>query len=126
MFWRVTAGFLIAPLAVSLGMALTIDLKSNSLQDQATEFLLIAIVFYIYPLVFAIIFALPMYLFLNHFGLVRWWTSLIAGLLVGGVGAASLVEQSLWLGIRLIVLGGIAGLIFWHLISTYKPPKAKW
>ncbi len=126
MFWRVSAAFLVSPMVVSLGMVLTANLSSESLEDQAFEVLLYAVVFYVYPLSFALIFALPLYLLLNRFNLVNWWVSIGAGLLIGGIGATSLSEQGPWSIIRLVVLGGIAGLIFWRIVSTYQPPKATW
>ena len=126
MFWRVTTAFLVSPMIVSIGMVLTANLNSESLENQAFEILLYAVVYYVYPLCFALIFALPLYLLLNRFNLVHWWVSLSAGLLIGGVGAASLPEQGPWLSIWLVVLGGIAGLVFWRIVSTYQPPKATW
>ena len=126
MFWRVAAAFLVSPIVVSLGMALTTRPGSSSLEDQAFEVLLVAFAFYLYPLFFALIFALPLYLLLNRFGLVNWWVSLGAGLLIGGIGAASQFDQGLWLSSRLVLFGGIAGLIFWRIVSTYRPPKATW
>jgi hypothetical protein len=126
MFWRATGAFLISPLAVSIGMLLTTRPESQSLQDQAIEVLLVAFVWYLYPLMFTIVFAVPLYLLLNRFDLIRWWVSVGAGLLVGGIGAASWGGPGLWLNGRLVVFGGIAGLVFWRIISTYEPPKATW
>ena len=126
MFWRVSAAFLVSPMVVSLGMVLTTKFNSESLEDKAFEVLFTAVVFYVYPLCFALIFALPLYLLLNRFNLVNWWVSIGAGLLIGGIGAISLSGQGPWTIIRLVVLGGIAGLIFWRIVSTYQPPKATW
>lgn len=126
MFWRVTTAFIVSPMIVSIGMVLTAILNSESLENQAFDVLLLAAVFYVYPLCFALVFALPLYLLLNRFNLVQWWASLSAGLLIGGVGAASMPPQGSWLSIWLVVLGGIAGLVFWRIVSTYQPPKATW
>jgi hypothetical protein len=126
MFWRATAALLVAPIVVSLGMVLTFRPSSGSLEDQAAEVFFVAFAYYLYPLFFALVFALPLYLLLNRFGLVNWWASLAAGLLIGGIGAASHFDQGLWLSVRLVVLGGIAGLVFWRIVSTYRPPKATW
>lgn len=127
MFWRATTAFFVSPMIVSIGMVVIAILDSESLEVQGSELLLLALVFYVYPLCFALIFALPLYLLLNHFNLVRWWVSLSAGLLIGGVGVASLFGQGSWpIRISLILLSGIAGLIFWRIVSTYQPPKATW
>jgi hypothetical protein len=126
MFWRATVALVVAPIVVSLGMVLTFRPSAGSLEDQAAEVFFVAFVYYLYPLFFALVFALPLYLLLNRFGLVNWWVSLAAGLLVGGIGAASHFDQGLWLSVRLVVLGGIAGLVFWRILSTYRPPKATW
>jgi hypothetical protein len=126
MFWRVAGALIVSPIVVSLGMVLTTRPASGSLEDQAFEALFVAFVFYLYPFFFALIFALPLYLLLNRHGLVNWWVSLAAGLLIGAIGAASLFDQGLWSGGRLVLLGGIAGLVFWRIVSTYRPPKATW
>ena len=126
MFWRVAVGILVAPLTVSVGMVLTTIPYSQSLEDELFQFLGIAVIWYLGPLLFTIVFALPSYLLLNYFGWVRWWVSLAAGLLIGGIAAATDLEQGLWYAARLVVFGGLAGLVFWRIISTYRPPKATW
>ncbi len=128
MFWRATTAFLVSPMIVSIGMVLIAILIPESLEIQGFELLLLALAFYVYPLCFALFFALPLYLLLNRFNLVHWWVSLSAGLLIGGVGAASLGDtgQGPWFSIWLVILGGIAGLVFWRIVSTYQPPKATW
>jgi len=126
MSWRVAAALLVSPVVVSLGMVLTTIPSSGSLEDQAFEVLFAALVFYVYPLFFALILALSLYLLLNHFGFVNWWVSLCAGLLIGVAGAATQFNQGLWFTGRLVLLGGIAGLIFWRIVNTYRPPKATW
>ena len=115
MFSRTTAGFLIAPLVIAIGMLLTSELEL----DSPSYIVFALVVWYIYPLFFALIFALPLYLLLNRFNLVRWWVSVGAGLLIAGIGAMSINGQTEFFYTKLVVLGGVAGLAFWF-IAKYE------
>lgn len=88
------------------------------LQDQVLEVAVGFLIWYMYPLFFAAIFALPLFLLLKRYSLVRWWSALIAGLLIGILGAMSINGQPQLLYGKLVLLSGISGLIFWFIISA--------
>jgi hypothetical protein len=124
MVTRTAIGFLVAPLVVPIGMLLTSGLQSESVSELALEALVSIAVWYGYSLLFTFVIALPLYLLLNRLDFVHWWVSASAGLLVGGIGAASLNGQTTWFYARLVVLGGVSGLVFW-LIAKYEAQKSQ-
>jgi hypothetical protein len=124
MVTRTAIGFLVAPLVVPIGMLLTSELQSESPSELALEALVFVVVWYGYSLLFTLVIALPLYLLANRFGFVNWWASVGAGLLVGGIGAASLNGQTQSFYATLVVLGGVSGLVFW-LITKYQAQKSQ-
>jgi len=115
MFRRPAFGFLTAPLVVSIGMLLTTRRESDSLPDMLLEIAVFGFVWYIYPLIFAIVFGVPLYLLLNRLNLIHWSLSVAGGLLIGAIGAMSINGQDPSFIARLVALGGLAGLVFWFL-----------
>ena len=93
------------------------------LQDQVLEVAIGFLAWYFYPLLFAAIFALPLFLLLNRYGLVRWWAALVAGILIGAIGALSIDGQPQLFYGKLVFLSGVAGLLFWFIISP--EPRVK-
>ena len=115
---RIVLGFLIAPLVIPIGLLPSEGLDHMPLQDQVLEVAFGFLVWYMYPLFFATIFALPLFLLLKRYDLVRWWVALIAGLLIGTVGAMSINGQPQLFYGKLVLLSGISGLIFWFIINS--------
>jgi hypothetical protein len=97
-------------------MLLTTQRESHAFGDLLVEILVFGAVWYIYPLLFTLVLALPLYLLLQRFSFVHWWVALAVGLLIGGIGAMSNNGQSANFSVRLVVLGGIAGLVFWAVV----------
>ena len=118
MFSRVALGFLIAPLVVPIGMLLTTQRESHAFGDLLLEGIVFAAVWYFYPLLFALVFALPLYLLLQRSGRISWWAALGAGLLIGAIGAMSNKGQSVAFSAKLVLFGGIAGLVFWMVVGA--------
>ena len=120
---RTVLAFLIAPLAIPIGLLPTNGLEHMPLQDQVLEVALGFLVWYFYPLFFAAMFALPLFLLLKRFDLVRWWVALFAGLLIGTIGALSINGQPQLFYGKLVFLSGISGLLFWFIISSNPRPE---
>lgn len=114
---RTVLGFLIAPLVIPIGLLPTEGLEHLPLQDQVLEVAAGFLIWYMYPLFFATIFALPLFLLLKRYGLVRWWVALIAGVLIGAIGAYSINGQPQLFYGKLVFLSGVSGLLFWFIIS---------
>lgn len=115
---RTLLGFLIAPLVIAVGMLPTEGLEHLPLQDQVLDAAFGFLIWYMYPLFFATIFALPLFLLLKRFGLVRWWVALITGVLIGVVGAMSINGQPQLFYGKLVILSGISGLLFWFIVAS--------
>ena len=114
---RTTLAFLIAPLVVPIGLMPSQGLDHMPFRDQLAEVAVGFIFWYFYPLLFAVIFALPLFLLLKRYDLVRWWSALIAGIAIGAIGAWSINGQPQLFYVKLVFLGGISGLVFWFIVS---------
>src|SRR5437764_8573589 len=105
--------FLIAPLAPAAGAALTSPGIGGGLSAGIVELSgVMFFVFYPYALMFELVIGLPLFLLARRFGLVRWWSATLGGVVVGllaliafsGVSAfSSLPASLLWIG-----SGGVA------------------
>ena len=101
--------FVIAPLVPSVTL--------SGFSQGATDFgslLFAMLAFYVFSFVLTLPIALPLYLLLQRFGLVRWWSAALGGflagqgvvvLLFGNVGATG------YLGFGTV--GCLAGVVFW-------------
>ena len=84
---RVTAGvlaFAVAPMISAVMLSATTPLVDRL--DLVGKLGLLP-VFYFYCTAVALIVGLPTFFVLLRFGLVRWWTALLVGLIIGGVSA---------------------------------------
>jgi hypothetical protein len=115
MLQRPARGFLIAPVVVPIGMLLTSRRESDSFPDMLLEVAVFSLVWYIYPLIVTLVLGVPLYLLFNRLGIVHWTLSIGGGLLIGGIGAMSINGQDPSFTAKLVVLGGLAGLVFWFL-----------
>ncbi len=115
---RTFVAFLAAPLVVALGWSLSV-LLSESIENPS-ELVVTTAVVYIAAVWVTVLLALPLFVLLRRFDLVRSWTSVVVGLAVGGVGAtiySDFVDGAWGIG-----LGGLAGLVFW---SIWRPRSAR-
>jgi hypothetical protein len=113
MFKRITFAFLLAPLVVTVGVVLTTRPPSGSFAEGAQELLVTAAVWYYVAGLFTVFLAVPLFLLLRRLNAVRWWASAGAGLLIGAIGALASNGQTTLFYAKLVVLGGLAGLVFW-------------
>lgn len=73
-------------------------------------------VFLFFSTAATLVLALPLLLMLRKLGLVRWWSALIAGGLVGAVAlfcVTSFQSANVQTTMQYVVLGAISGLSFW-------------
>ena len=102
-------GFLIAPLFAAIVFpAIDVVEGDLGLLDAATYGWVL--IFYFYTLGVTLIIGLPVYLLLNRFGKVTWWTALLTGLFCGAVMV--FIFDSMELAV-IAPLGGLSALIFW-------------
>lgn len=110
-------GFLIAPLVpVVIGTAISLPSKSADLG----LFAIMGAIVYVYSCGLTVLFGVPAYLLLSKKNLVRWWSTLLVGLLVGILVATvfRLPNQPRVEDLFVMALtGALAGLVFWLIWS---------
>jgi hypothetical protein len=115
---RTFLAFLSAPLVIAIGWVASAfflaDPSSRPLLDLMVEFLGSLLMVYIGAGWVTLLFALPIFFLLRRFDLIRCWTAVLVGVLIGGIMGALLGNPAspqgiFWFG----VLGGLAGLVFW-------------
>ena len=116
---RIFVAFLVAPLVIAISWPtyafLSSKLSSGPLSERLLEFLVFVVMVYSGATTFTVILALPLFLLLRRLDLVRSWTTALAGVAIGGMAGAFLGNMTTPLGVlALSVLGGVAGLVFWH------------
>jgi hypothetical protein len=112
-------GFAVAPLVAVL--LLGVQQGSNPVTAAGA----VPIV-YLYTLLAEIVFALPMFLILKRFALVRWWSAIVGGILTS-IAVWSLFNWQNPSGLKdfihMLLSGGGAGLSFWLVWRLGKSEK---
>ena len=115
---RTLLAFLLAPLVIAFGWStytfFWADSASQPFSKLVPELLVTVLVVYIGAAWVTALIALPLFLLLRRFGLVRCWTAGATGAVIGGtigafMGNLASPQSAVWLG----ALGGVAGLVFW-------------
>jgi hypothetical protein len=119
---RTVLGFLAAPLVAAVGVLLSSIAARDAFSDPL-EFLVSIVLWWLYGMLFTAVLALPLFLLLRSLNLLRWWTSLATGLIVGGVGIATLNGRTLFDVVQLVVCGGLGGLAFWLIAKSDLRPN---
>jgi hypothetical protein len=126
---RIVTAFFFAPLIAAV-LCASVTLFSVGFPGGGLEFLVTVLVTYLYAVNGTVILALPAYLVLRRFNLVRWWSALGAGaalgllfaLLVGGSFSAPLLRGIF----PLTLIGAGSGLVFWLICLPATPPNNPW
>jgi hypothetical protein len=100
-----SAAFLIAPLVPSMLSAVLSPIGSHWALATLVGFFVIS---YLITLAFEVALGLPILLLMARFRLVRWWTALISGLIVGVVVAIALRLPNL-VEVRDVLVLGLEG-----------------
>jgi hypothetical protein len=114
---RTAVAFLVAPLTVAIGGPLLAQISSQH-KDSLLILLVEIAATYIYGLLFALVFALPLFVLLRRFGWANAYTAAGAGLMAGLLGGVIVFngnvspERVVSLA-ELSVLGALAGVVFW-------------
>jgi hypothetical protein len=117
---------LVAPLVAAVGLPLWGFVSDGGLTESFASVIAWTFIFYWYALVATVIIGLPCFLLLRKIRLVKWWSSLASGFLVGLLvllaidpNAASTRPNDIgvWGGI-----GGISAFVFW-LVRLYGQRK---
>jgi hypothetical protein len=113
---RAAIGFFVAPLVVALSVGVLTPADPGSVAAQVLGFFVLVLVWYVYACIFTAVFAVPAFLILRHFNLVRWWSTLAGGMVIGSLAGAVIGEPTAVMlrGVfPIAVLGGISGFVFW-------------
>lgn len=115
-------GFLIAPLVPATVIALGMPITGDSL-DIVNRVVMIPF-FYGYSVAAAMLLGLPIFLLLLRFGLLRWWSTIAAGIMIGAVVAFILFSHLTVSSLLIMVLhGGVSAFIFWLIWQRGRDPE---
>ena len=124
---RILAAFLVAPLVVALGWSTFVFLfllGSKPISELLLEYLVTTVAIYSGAATFTILFVMPLFLLFRRFDLLRLWTAGAAGTFIGGIAGILLGNMTTPLGVvGLSLLGGLAGLTFWHVSGLSATPS---
>jgi hypothetical protein len=126
---RTTLAFLSAPLVAALLFALLSVTSPNRIESGVPHFLLLTFFAYSYAGPPALLVAVPAFLILKHFRLVRWWSALGVGAVVGLFFAGGLPGFSvpaLQNHFGLPMIGAASGLTFWLIWKPVTPSNHRW
>jgi hypothetical protein len=124
---RTTLAFFAAPLIAALLYAFIVPIWPTSPERRLPNFLGVLVIAFWGAGLLTVIVAMPAFLVLNRLHLVRWWSALGAGALVG------LLFTYLFGGRpdpgfqgRLMLIGAASGLSFWVIARSGTPPNNRW
>src|SRR6185369_11969345 len=120
-------GFAVAALPIAILFSLTSPGLGGGVDVDLASLLGLTGLFYIWSMFFTVIFGWPLLLLLRRFSLVRWWTSALAGLVIGAVVEAMIISGSgvSPADVKLLsvcgAVGAASGLIFWAIWRVGNP-----
>jgi hypothetical protein len=112
------AAFLVAPLVASFALALAGVVRDDSSSLTVVDVLLWTFIFYFYAALATFVFGLPTFIAFSRLGIVRWWSTSIAGFVAGAIvliiidprGLNVVAEKGIWLWGG---TGALSALVFW-------------
>jgi hypothetical protein len=116
MIIRAALAFLIATILPALAFALLTPVNGGGINTDIGSMLGLTFVFFPFSFAAAILFGVPLYLLLLKLKLVRWWSALASGAIVGLLVAITLRLPNALDPEDLLVdvpLGALAALVFW-------------
>jgi len=122
---RTIAAFLSAPLAAALFVLLSKLLATHNAHIDVADFAFSIVVWWVYTAILTVLIALPTFLVLRRFNLVRWWTAIAAGSVVGVAGSFVVNAQTPTEVSQVVIAGAAGGLVFWFVASgDLRPNKS--
>src|SRR5213596_1234057 len=118
---RIVCGFLAAPFAAAIAVVATSSFMHGV--SGVEEFAVSVLVWSFFAASFMVTIALPAFLVLRRYGHLQWWSALTTGLLVGAVGALSLIGRHTSDVVLPTIAGGVGGLVFWVIASNALRPN---
>ena len=117
---RITLAFAVAPLLAAVLYAIAGLIRSA--YSMPGEFWVTIVVAYVYAFIGTVVIALPAFLVAGRLKIVRWWSALIAGAVLGLL-FSSLIGVSgdgAWLWrVELTGIGATSGIMFWLIAAVH-------
>lgn len=110
------AAFVVAPIAATIADVILSVFQGIPPLSKLWQHLPLAVLVYVFSLYGTVLFGLPTYLLLNRAGLIKWWTCLGTGAVIGVLyGYVLVYPNPLMLGTLLTfaAIGVSAALTFW-------------
>ncbi len=117
-----TCGFLIAPLVSALILVVFTLVADGSARSGG---LLILPIYYSAAAGVTVLLGLPIFLVLLRFNLVRWWSALLAGTVIGALAGITIGRQAVELAGFLVMVSAstASGLTFWMIWRLGREPS---
>jgi hypothetical protein len=110
----IVLGLLAAGLGPGLVGGLLEVIPAGIAKTDFTLLLIMSLVVYPFTIFLALIFGIPLFLAFNHFHLVRWWSAILSGLIVGSAAAFVFAPSpSVWTVETFALEGAGSALLFW-------------
>ena len=110
------AAFFIAPLVPAVACALLTPISRGPINTDVVSVLELTPAFYCFSIAASTSLGGPLFLLFNHYNLVRWWSALLCGMLVGVILSA-LFRQPGAVHARdfllIVPLSALSALVFW-------------
>jgi hypothetical protein len=113
---RAVISFLVAPLFPAAMLGLLTPITGGVINTDPVSILGLMPVGYFFSAVATALLGVPAFLLLKHFDLVRWWSAIASGLVIGALVAIAIRLPSVVQARDLLVMvpiGGASALIFW-------------
>ena len=109
--------FLVAPLVAALCLAVISPLDGHAINTDIEFIFGLGALFYVYALVLSSVLSVPIYLLLRKLRLIQWWSTMLAGGVIGACLLVLLNAQALITDLPLVVawafIGALSAFVFW-------------
>lgn len=90
-------------------------------KEMGVTGLVMSLIAYPYAIVFACVFGLPLFILARRFHLVRWWTAIGSGLLVGSIAHFTVLSGKFYLDNFLIYISeGVASALLFFMVWKWR------
>lgn len=108
---------LVAPAIAAFGLAVSAYVQGDAVVNSPAKLLPSTLIFYSYAFAATLLLGLPSFLVFRRLKLVRWWSSIMSGVVIGLIAKIAVDPSGTGLGSSALViwggLGGLSALVFW-------------
>jgi hypothetical protein len=117
---RAKMGFLVAPLVAAILLGCWDVFDGRAPADDLVGFVVFGLIAYVYCGMFTLVLAVPGFLLLRRFDLIRWWSTCLTGAAIGlaaasvlGIPSTSQSHNATFLSL----IGTAAAVVFWLIVG---------